>query len=79
MMRPTVRKLISQEGQISMNIDVNSDIGNDANIKLQHRTIRSKTKMVTRRLIRTFQMAFVVAVVNLPIYLMLIFKDWIDQ
>ncbi|XP_065868107.1 uncharacterized protein C630.12 [Euphorbia lathyris] len=74
-MRATARKTVSQEEQICMKIDV----GNDPNIMLQHRTMKSKTKMIMRRLIRTFQMSVIVTVVNLPIYLMLLFKDWIDQ
>ncbi|WCJ39264.1 Calcineurin-like metallo-phosphoesterase superfamily protein [Euphorbia peplus] len=73
--RAAARKTVSEETQICMKIDV----GHDPDMKLQKRTMRSKTKMIMRRQIRTFQMVVIVTVVNLPIYLMLLFKDWIDQ
>eukprot|EP00257_Ricinus_communis_P026883 XP_025014297.1 metallophosphoesterase 1 isoform X2 [Ricinus communis] len=74
-MRPTARKNISQEMEISVNIDGNTD----PNIKLAHRTSKSKTKIIIRRLMRTFRMVVVIAAINIPIYMMLLFKDWIDQ
>lgn len=59
-----------------MNIDINADTGFD---KLTHRTSKSKTKIIIHRLVMTFQMVTVIAVVNLPLYMMLLFKDWIDK
>jgi hypothetical protein len=29
--------------------------------------------------VRTFQMVTVIATVNVPLYMMLLFKDWIDK
>ncbi|KDP40605.1 hypothetical protein JCGZ_24604 [Jatropha curcas] len=77
-MRPTARKNISQEMKISMNVDINADVGHDPN-KLLHRASKSKTKIIIQRLVRTFGMLIVIAAVNLPIYMMLLFKDWIDK
>ncbi|OAY36300.1 uncharacterized protein C630.12 isoform X2 [Manihot esculenta] len=77
--RPTARKNISQEGEISMNLDINADVGNDPSIKLPSRISKSKTRIIIQRLMRTFRMVTVIAAVNVPIYMMLLFKDWIDQ
>ncbi|KAJ6701092.1 METALLOPHOSPHOESTERASE ISOFORM E [Salix koriyanagi] len=75
-MRPTARKNDPQEMEVSMNIDINADTGFD---KLTHRTSKSKTKIIIHRLVMTFQMVTVIAVVNVPLYMMLLFKDWIDK
>ncbi|XP_058005146.1 uncharacterized protein C630.12-like isoform X3 [Hevea brasiliensis] len=77
--RPTARKNISQEMEVSMNFDINVEVGNDPNIKLPHRTSKSKTSIIIQRLMRTFRKVTVIAAVNVPIYMMLLFKDWIDQ
>ncbi|XP_050234147.1 uncharacterized protein C630.12 [Mercurialis annua] len=73
-MRPTARKNITPEMEISVNIDGNMD----PNIKLSHKTSKSMTKIIIQRLIRTVCMVVVIAAVNVPIYMMLLFKDWID-
>ncbi|KAF2300877.1 hypothetical protein GH714_017974 [Hevea brasiliensis] len=77
--RPTARKNTSHEMEISMNFEINTGVGNDPNIKLPHRTSKSKTMIIIQRLMRTFRMLTVIAAVNVPIYMMLLFKDWIDQ
>jgi len=75
-MRPTARKNAPRDMEVSMNIDINADTGFD---KLSHRTSKSKTKIIIHRLVRTFQMVTVIATVNVPLYMMLLFKDWIDK
>ncbi|KAJ6711824.1 METALLOPHOSPHOESTERASE ISOFORM E [Salix purpurea] len=60
-MRPTARKNDPQEMEVSMNIDINADTGFD---KLTHRTSKSKTKIIIHRLVMTFQMVTVIAVVD---------------
>lgn len=75
-MRPTARKNAPRDIEVSMNIDINADTGFD---KLSHRTSKSKTKIIIHRLVRTFQMVTVIATVNVPLYMMLLFKDWIDK
>lgn len=62
-----------------MNLDINADVGNDPSIKLPSRISKSKTRIIIQRLMRTFRMVTVIAAVNVPIYMMLLFKDWIDQ
>uniref|UniRef100_A0A6N2KIX6 Calcineurin-like phosphoesterase domain-containing protein n=1 Tax=Salix viminalis TaxID=40686 RepID=A0A6N2KIX6_SALVM len=60
-MRPAARKNDPQEMEVSMNIDINADTGFD---KLTHRTSKSKTKIIIHRLVMTFQMVTVIAVVD---------------
>lgn len=74
-MRPTARKNSSQEIEVT----VNADTDTDAMAKLLPRASRSWTKRVIKRLVRTFRMVIIIAAVNLPLYVMLLFKDWIDQ
>ncbi|KAF8397581.1 hypothetical protein HHK36_016501 [Tetracentron sinense] len=77
--RPTAKKHISQEIEASIAVDVNSDDRLDATGKLPARSNKSKTKMVIQRLVRTFLLLMVIGAVNVPLYMMLLFKDWIDQ
>lgn len=69
-MRSTAKKQIMQEIEVSLPVDTNS---------LPSKTKKSKAKMVIRRLVRTLRVLTVVAAVNLPIYMMLLFKDWVDK
>lgn len=75
-MRPTAKKHISQDIEASMNVDSGADV--DSMLKMTSRTSKSKTKIVIQRLVRTFRMLTIIAAVNLPLYMMLLFKDWID-
>lgn len=75
-MRPTAKKHISQDIEASMNVDLGADV--DSMLKMTTRTSKSKTKIVIQRLVRTFRMLTIIAAVNLPLYMMLLFKDWID-
>ena len=79
MIRPTAKKQTSQETDASVSLDVNIPIGSDATVKLSHRTSKSKAKMVIRRLVRTLRGFTVIAAVNVPLYMMLLFKDWVDK
>ncbi|XP_008228088.1 PREDICTED: uncharacterized protein C630.12 isoform X1 [Prunus mume] len=74
-MRPTARKNSSQEIEVT----VNADTDTDAMAKLLPRASRSWTKRVIKRLVRTFRMVIIIAAVNVPLYVMLLFKDWIDK
>lgn len=76
-MRPTARK--NMDVEVSMNIDTNADIGLDSATKLSLRTSKSKTNIIIHRLLRTFRMFTLIAAVNVPLYMMLLFKDWIDK
>jgi len=75
-MRPTAKKHISQDIEASMNVDLGADV--DSMLKMTTRTSKSKKKIAIQRLVRTFRMLTIIAAVNLPLYMMLLFKDWID-
>ena len=76
-MRPTAKKQIIQEINISMPQDISGQLGPDAAAKLgPSKANKSNAKL--RRLLRAFQVLSVVAAVNVPIYIMLLFSDWID-
>lgn len=70
MIRPAAKKHISPEMDVSVSVDMNVPL---------IRTNKSKTKMVIRRLVRIVRTLIVVAAVNVPLYMMLLFKDWIDK
>ncbi|KAJ8768187.1 hypothetical protein K2173_021127 [Erythroxylum novogranatense] len=74
-MRP--KRNIQQETEVSMNIDMSADIGYDT--RLRHRAGKSKTKIIVHRLLRTFQMLTIIAAVNVPLYMMMLFKDWVNK
>lgn len=75
-MRSVARK---QETDASNPTDVTLHIGSDAAVKALPRTNKSKTKMVIRRLVRTLSIISIIAAFNIPLYMMLLFKDWIDK
>jgi len=68
--RSAAKKQISQETDVSVSVDVNVPL---------IRTNKSKAKMVIRRLVRIVRTLTVVAAANVPLYMMLLFKDWIDK
>lgn len=74
-MRPAARKNISQEVEVSVN--AHADVF-DPMAKLPPRASKSWAKMVIQRVVRTFRMVTIIAAVNVPIYMLLLFKDWID-
>lgn len=69
MMRPTAKKHINQDMEVSMDVE---------SVLTTLTRSKSKTKFVIQRVLRTLRMLVVIAAVNLPIYMMLLFKDWID-
>lgn len=77
-MRPTARKQTSQE-DVSVNMDMASDNGFDPVARVPSRAGKSMTTFIILRLLRTFRMITVIAAVNVPLYMMLLFKDWIDK
>ncbi|KAJ4844084.1 hypothetical protein Tsubulata_027514 [Turnera subulata] len=78
-MRPTAKRISSQDLEAAENTDSNGSGEFDPLIKLGHRTSKSRTKMIIQRLVRAFLMVSVIAAVNVPIYMMLLFKDWVDK
>ncbi|KAL3351851.1 hypothetical protein AABB24_020102 [Solanum stoloniferum] len=75
-MRSVARK---QETDTSNPSDVTLHIGSDTAVKALPRTNKSKAKMVIRRLVRTLSIITIIAAFNIPLYMMLLFKDWIDK
>ncbi|KAI4355342.1 hypothetical protein L6164_004123 [Bauhinia variegata] len=78
-MRPTARKQTSPEGDVSLNVDMASGIGFDPTARIPPRLGKSKTKFIIQRLLRALKILIVIAAVNVPLYMMLLFKDWIDK
>lgn len=78
-MRSTAKRQISQETELSTAVDMNMDVELDMMAKLPPRASKSRTKKVIRRLMRTLRMLTVIAAVNVPLYMMLLFKDWTEQ
>lgn len=79
-MRPAARKNISQESEMSLKVDVNADDGGlDHMAKLPTRASKSWRKILIQRLVRTVAMLSIIAAVNIPLYMILLFKDWIEQ
>jgi hypothetical protein len=74
--RPTAKKHPSQDIEVPMNMDSIMDV--DPTWTISARTSKSKTKIVIQRFVRTFRMFTIIAAVNIPLYVMLLFKDWID-
>lgn len=71
-MRSVAKKQTPQE--VSLSVDVEED----AMVKLPCRTSRSRTRLVIGRFVRVFRSVTFIAAVNIPLYIMLLFKDWID-
>ncbi|KAK7294554.1 hypothetical protein RJT34_17443 [Clitoria ternatea] len=72
-MRSAARKNTAQEADLSVNVDMASAA------RMPPRTGKSKTTIIIQRLIRALRMVTVIAAVNVPLYMMLLFKDWIDK
>lgn len=78
-MRPSARKNTAQEADVSVNVDMGSSTGLDPVARILPRTGKSRTTFIIQRLLRTLRMLTVIAAVNVPLYMMLLFKDWIDK
>lgn len=76
--RPTAKKNVNQETEVCLSMDTNADAELDPK-RLLSRANKSKAKIVIQRLVRTFRMFTLIAAVNIPLYMMLLFKDWIDK
>lgn len=55
---------------------MDSNVGVGVSDPLMRSASKSRTKLVIQRVIRTVMMSIVIAAFNVPIYMMLIFKDW---
>ncbi|XP_077240834.1 calcineurin-like metallo-phosphoesterase superfamily protein [Tasmannia lanceolata] len=73
--RPSAKKHSAQETEVSFAVEINSD---DTRRVVQINN-KSRARMVIQRLIRMFRLLMIIAALNVPLYMMLLFKDWIDQ
>ena len=55
---------------------MDSNVGVGVSDPLMRSASKSRTKLVIQRVIRTVMMSIVIAAFNVPVYMMLIFKDW---
>lgn len=78
-MRSAAKKQLMQDMDVLMPSDVSVHVPIDASLKIASRPNKSKANMAIRRVFRTLRVITVVAAVNLPIYMFLLFKDWIDK
>ncbi|KAL1829324.1 hypothetical protein ACET3Z_007736 [Daucus carota] len=78
-MRSAAKKQLMQDTDVLMPSDVSVHVPTDTSTKIAPRPNKSKANMAIRRIIRTIRVITVVAAVNLPIYMILLFKDWIDK
>ncbi|KAK6914603.1 hypothetical protein RJ641_019720 [Dillenia turbinata] len=76
-MRPSARK--HNDVEASFTADTVVDTHLDGEVKLSTKTSKPRKVLVCRRVFVTFQMLTVIAAVNVPLYMVLLFKDWIDQ
>ncbi|KAI3941829.1 hypothetical protein MKW92_020370 [Papaver armeniacum] len=78
-LRPVAKKNISQEASVSVemnNADTHMEEGGTS--VSQGRLNQSKRKLICGRFVRTLRFLLAIAVVNLPLYMMFLAKDWID-
>ncbi|CAH2036604.1 unnamed protein product [Thlaspi arvense] len=76
-MRAAARKNASE--QIEVVMDSNANAGTGGSDSLMRSASKSRTKLVIQRVVRTIMMVIVIAALNVPIYMMLLFKDWIEK
>ncbi|XP_010462279.1 PREDICTED: uncharacterized protein C630.12 [Camelina sativa] len=76
-LRSAARKNTNEQIELVMDSDVNTGAGGSD--PLMRSASKSRTKLVIQRVIRTIMMIIVIAAFNVPIYMMLLFKDWIEQ
>ncbi|XP_043697462.1 uncharacterized protein LOC122648298 isoform X2 [Telopea speciosissima] len=77
--RSWMKKQMSQNTDASLSLEMNGDVRLDGTGKFPQRSTYKFRRMISLRLFRTFQMLVVIAALNVPLYIMLLFKDWIDH
>ncbi|KAL5703192.1 hypothetical protein ACHQM5_028314 [Ranunculus cassubicifolius] len=76
--RPTAKKATSQDLESSFVLKMNTDLNLDDGEKIIQRSEKIKRKWIVSRLVWTIRVLFVIAAFNIPLYMMLLFKDWIE-
>lgn len=68
-MRQTAKKNVVQDPEVLL----------DMSAAKMPRPGKSRARKLLQRLIRVFQLLSIISAVNVPLYMMLLFKDWIDR
>ncbi|XP_068645894.1 uncharacterized protein C630.12 isoform X2 [Aristolochia californica] len=79
--RPAAKKHASQDSGPSLTVDMNSDLKLDVDsgrVSAPRVTNKSCSRRILQRLIRMLRLLMVIAALNVPLYMMLLFKDWLD-
>ncbi|KAG0550814.1 hypothetical protein BDA96_01G370000 [Sorghum bicolor] len=76
--RATAGKHRLEPDSSSILVDVGSEMTSEDGGKLA-RGSKSRVRKVLQRLFRVIQSIVVIAALNVPLYMMLLFKDWIDR
>lgn len=70
--RPAAKKYLRQEAESSFSVDISADVKSGETCSGKSRAGRA-----VQRLVRVFRLLSIIATVNVPLYIMLLFKDWI--
>ncbi|KAK9726819.1 hypothetical protein RND81_05G239200 [Saponaria officinalis] len=73
-MRPAKRQTLAPP-ETAAKVDSGVDLGSSTAVMLQR---SSKSTMIIRRCVRVLGMVSVIALMNVPLYVMLLFKDWVE-
>ncbi|KAK9152309.1 hypothetical protein Syun_010618 [Stephania yunnanensis] len=76
--RPTAKKSISQKTEVSTSTGMSADLLSDDGRKSLQRSSKHKVDTLAKRFFRTLKSLMVIAAVNVPLYMMLLSKDWIE-
>ncbi|KAG0497551.1 hypothetical protein HPP92_002242 [Vanilla planifolia] len=77
-LRTSAKKQPTREQDPSVFLEMNIDMNSDKTGRVQ-RPSRSKVMRLILRLVRVFRLIVLVAAVNVPLYMMLLFKDWVGR
>lgn len=73
-----VMRSAARKNEIEIVMDSNI-VGAGVSDPLMRSASKSRTRLVIQRVIRTIMMSIVIAAFNVPIYMMLLFKDWVEK
>ncbi|KAJ6809495.1 uncharacterized protein M6B38_161725 [Iris pallida] len=76
MSRAAAKKHALQGPEEAVILDLSPDADKTGKVT---RLSKSKARILIQRLFRVFRLVVVIAAVNVPLYMMLLFKDWIDR
>ncbi|KAL0908847.1 hypothetical protein M5K25_023358 [Dendrobium thyrsiflorum] len=76
-LRSSAKKQSTQEQETAISVEMNTDMNSEKTGKTRQN--RSMMIRFVLRLIRLLRLTIIIAAVNVPLYMMLLFKDWIDR